>query len=206
MKIHKLFETTVMGFIALVAIASLAACSSESTSSPAVAASQADVSAPTAIVTPVPTAPTVVVTPTPTPEPEPTPDQPAGTPTKGDWVSTTVTDSFSVAKVIGETYLYTISLDYTISGDLNGTGELVETSQEHGGETGSLVAHEFIYFTGAIDDSDPGTIVIRHNRTQNGGLSDRRARFEGDQEYLTRTGSGGLANLLTTPLARCSTL
>gem|GEM_PF-2581143 len=32
---------------------------------------------------------------------------------------------------------------------------MVETSQEHGGETGSLVAHEFIYFTGAIDDSDP---------------------------------------------------
>ena len=192
MKIRKLFETTVMGFIALVAIASLAACSSESTSNPAVAASQAEVS--------VPTAPAVVVAPTSTPEPEPTPDQPAGTPTKGDWVSTIVTNSFSVAKVIGETKLY------TISGDLNGTGELVETSQEHGGETGSLVAREFIYFTGAIDDSDPGTLIIRHNRPQNGGLSDRRARFEGDQEYLTRTGSGGLANLLTTPLARCSTL
>ena len=103
MKIRKLFETTVMGFIALVAIASLAVCSSESTSSPAVSASQADMSAPTAIVTPVPTAPAVVVAPTSTSEPEPMPDQPAGTLTKGDWVSTTVTDSFSVAKVIGET-------------------------------------------------------------------------------------------------------
>ena len=177
MKIRKLFETTVMGFIALVAIASLAACSSESTSSPAVAASQADVSAPTAIVTPVPTAPAVVVAPTSTPEPEPTPNQPAGTPTKGDWVSTTVTDSFSVDKVIGETKLYTISLDYTISGDLNGTGELIETGEEHGGETGTLVAHGFIYFTGTIGDSEPGTVVIRYDRTQNGGLSDRRARF-----------------------------
>ena len=95
MKIRKLFETTVTGFIASVAIASLAACSSESTSSTAVAASHAEVS--------VPTAPAVVVAPTSTPEPEPTPDQPAGTPTKGDWVSTIVTDSFSVAKVIGET-------------------------------------------------------------------------------------------------------
>lgn len=177
MKIRKLFETTVTGFIASVAIASLAACSSESTSSPVVAASHAEVSVPTAIVAPVPTAPAVVVAPTSAPEPEPTPDQPAGTPTKGDWVSTIVTDSFSVDKVIGETKLYTISLDYTISGDLNGTGELIETGEEHGGETGTLVAHGFIYFTGTIGDSEPGTIVIRYDRTQNGGLSDRRARF-----------------------------
>ena len=169
MKIRKLFETTVTGFIASVAIASLAACSSESTSSTAVAASHAEVS--------VPTAPAVVVAPTSTPEPEPTPDQPAGTPTKGDWVSTIVTDSFSVDKVIGETKLYTISLDYTINGDLNGTGELIETGEEHGGETGTLVAHGFIYFTCTIGDSEPGTIVIRYDRTQNGGLSDRRARF-----------------------------
>lgn len=101
------------------------------------AASQAEVS--------VPTAPASVA-PAPTTEPEPTPDQPDVTPTKGDWMSTIVTDSFSVDKVIGETKFHTINLDYTISGDL------IETGQEHGSETGSLVAHGFTYFTGTIGD------------------------------------------------------
>jgi hypothetical protein len=185
LKIRKLIETTAMGIIALVAIASLAACSSESTSPPLVAASQAEV--------PVPTA--TVVVPTSTPAPEPTPDIPAGAPTKGEWAVTTVSGSYSVDKEINQTKFYTISFDYTVTGDMNGTGEMVETGAEHGGLEGSLVAQGFIHFTGTIGDSEPGTIVIRYNRSQNSGFSNRNARFTGDREYLTLTSTGGLANL-----------
>ena len=112
--------------------------------------------------------------------------------TSGNFVSTL--GSFSVDKVAGQNLFYNLSTVIEFTGTLSGTGEIVETGVEHGGGEGPIVAHGVIHFAGTIGDSDPGTIDIQYNRTQDGGFASA-VEYEGDRVFLSHTGTGGLANL-----------